>query len=143
MRTPNKKSKALHCAAAALTLLASAMPAAAQSPWICSLGQYMECNMLDGCADAPPDPAAFPAFLTIDLEAGVVRATEPQFADRTADILESDRAAGRLVLAGIQGGRGWSLTLIEETGEMSLAISDPDAGILISGRCIARAVIDP
>ena len=42
------------------------------------------------------------------------------------------------MLAGLQGGRGWSLTLVEETGEVSLSISDPDGAILVFGHCMAR-----
>jgi hypothetical protein len=42
-----------------------------------------------------------------------------------------------MMLTGVQEGRAWSITVVEETGQMSLAISDPDEAVLVFGRCIA------
>ena len=105
-----------------------AEPLLAQSQKICSVVHYQECYSGGECFDAPiDDPGDTPGFMTIDREAGVVHASEPRFSDRSSPILTSTEEEGRIMLTGVQDGRAWSITVVEETGAMSLAISDPDA----------------
>ena len=118
-------------------LIATAGPLLAQSKQLCSVVHYQECNAGGECFDAPLDAGDTPAFMTIDREAGVVHASEPRFSDRSSPILHSTEEEGRIMLTGVQGGRAWSITVVEETGQMSLAISDPDEAVLVFGRCIA------
>jgi len=109
------------------------------SPWLCSVAHVVECNADRECSENSPEVLAdLGSFFSIDLDAGVIAATGPRTSDRSARILESSHEEGRLILAGLQGGRGWSLTLVEATGEVSLAISDPDGAILVFGSCMAR-----
>ncbi len=119
------------------SLAAGVGPLFAQSPLVCSLVHYTECNADGECGYEPDDRADSPAFVTIDMAAGIVRATEPRFSGRSSPILNSHEEAGRIMLTGVQGGRAWSITFVEATSEMSLAISDPDAAILVFGRCFA------
>ena len=122
-----------------LALLAmGAAPLTAQATLICSVADYRECNADGDCIDQAEDPADVPAFITIDRANEIVRAPEPRFADRTSPISTEVEQNGRLMLAGFQAGRAWSITYVEETGEMSLAISDPDAAILVFGRCLTH-----
>jgi hypothetical protein len=118
-----------------LPMLLAATPVQ-ESDWVCSISSFMECSIGGSCSTEAEAPSEAPAFFTIDLSAGVVRATEPRFSDRSSPILNTERAEGRLILTGSQQGRGWSVTLTEETGEVSLAISDPDAAVLVFGRCL-------
>ena len=117
-------------------------PLLAQSKSVCSIVQYKACYDDGECFDSPADPADSPAFITIDSDAGVVHATEPRFSDRSSPILTSNEEDGRLMLTGVQEGRAWSITVVEETGEMSLAISDPEEAILVFGRCVSVETLD-
>jgi hypothetical protein len=123
-------------------LIATAGPLLAQSQQLCSVVHYQECSAGGECFDAPVDAGDTPAFMTIDREAGVVYASEPRFSDRSSPILNSTEEDGRMMLTGVQGGRAWSITVVQETGEMSLAISDPDEAVLVFGRCIAVDDLD-
>ena len=109
---------------------------------VCSIVQYQECHADGECFDAPADPTDAPAFITIDRAAEVVHATEERFSDRSSRILSVVEEAGRIMLTGIEDGRAWGITIVEETGAMSLAISDPDEAILIFGRCIPMDDLD-
>ncbi len=129
--------------AAGCSLAAGVGPLLAQSPLICSIVHYTECNADGECVYEPDNPADGPAFITIDRDAGIVRAPEPRFSDRSSSILDSTEEDGRIMLTGVQGGRAWSITFVEETSEMSLAISDPDAAILVFGRCFALESLNP
>jgi hypothetical protein len=124
-------------------MVIGAGPLLAQSTSLCSIVHYKACYGDGECFDAPTDPADSPAFITVDRDAGVVHATEPRFSDRSSPILNSVEEDGRIMLTGVQEGRGWSITVVEETGEMSLAISDPDEAILVFGRCVAVDALDP
>ncbi len=120
----------------ACLIASGAEPLLAQSKKLCSVVHYQECSGGGECFDAPVDPGDTPAFMTIDRAAGVVHASEPRFSDRSSPILYSTEEDGRIMLTGVDGGRAWSITVVEETGEMSLAISDPDEAVLVFGRCI-------
>jgi len=121
----------------ACLIASGAEPLLAQSKKLCSVVHYQECNAGGECFDAPFEPGDTPAFITIDRAGGVVHASEPRFSDRSSPILTSTEEDGRVMLTGVGGGRAWSITLVEETGQMSLAISDPDEAVLMFGRCIA------
>lgn len=109
-----------------------------QSDWLCAVVHVVECNADRECSENGLEVLAdLGSFFSIDLNAGVIASTGPQSNDRSAPILTSSNEDGRLMLAGHQGGRGWSLTLVEETGEVSLSISDPDGAILVFGNCLA------
>ena len=43
---------------------------------------------------------------------------------------------GNVVLQGAQAGRGWTMTIAEETGKMSSAISSGEEGWIVFGDCI-------
>jgi len=120
----------------------SAGPLIAQSKSICSIVHYRTCYGDGECFDTPGDSADTPAFITVDRDAGVVHATEPRFSDRSSPILNSVEEDGRIMLTGVQGGRAWGITIVEETGLMSLAISDPDEAILVFGRCVSVEALE-
>lgn len=120
------------------TTLVGATPTRVESPWVCSIVHVVECNADRECTENSPEVLAdLGSFFSIDLDAAVISSAGPGASDRSAPILESSHEDGRLTLAGLQGGRGWSLTLVEETGEVALAISDPDGSILVFGSCLA------
>ena len=115
-----------------------------ESAWLCSVAHVVECNADRECSENNPEVLTdLGSFFSIDLDAGVIASAGPKSSDRSAPILESSREEGRLMLAGHQGGRGWSLTLVEETGEVSFSISDPDGAILVFGSCMARESESP
>jgi len=117
--------------------LVGATPKRFESPWVCSIAHVVECNADRECTENSPEVLAdLGSFFSIDLDAAVISSAGPRASDRSAPILESSREDGRLSLAGLQGGRGWSLTLVEDSGEVALSISDPDGAILVFGSCL-------
>lgn len=47
---------------------------------------------------------------------------------------------GKLILQGMEDGRGWSLVIVEETGKMSAAIAGSQVGFVVSGNCTTLEV---
>jgi hypothetical protein len=45
------------------------------------------------------------------------------------------RENGKLILQGIEDGRGWSLVIVEETGKMSATIAGDQVGFVVFGNC--------
>ncbi|MGH8069115.1 MAG: hypothetical protein ACRERE_28535 [Candidatus Entotheonellia bacterium] len=45
------------------------------------------------------------------------------------------RVNGKLILQGVQGERGWTLMIAEDTGQMSATISGAVEGYIIFGSC--------
>jgi hypothetical protein len=55
----------------------------------------------------------------------------------TTKIKNSERVDGRLILQGVQNGKGWNLVIIEGTGQMTLVVSDENVGFTVFGACMS------
>ena len=55
----------------------------------------------------------------------------------------TERQEDRVILAGVEGNRGWSMIIVESTGHMSLTLTDADAGWVVFGNCLAEGAVRP
>ena len=109
-------------------------------PLMCSLGQIIECDYGAECHAVTNESIDAPDFFRLDfrkkqfsaITAGV--ATEPDDIDSVEDL------DNHLIVQGVQGSRptdplGWSLSINQTTGRMTLAASGDDAGFVAFGAC--------
>ena len=54
---------------------------------------------------------------------------------RESPIRNLEHLNGSIILQGGQNGRGWTMTISEETGRMSSTISSTEEGFIIFGAC--------
>jgi hypothetical protein len=99
---------------------------------LCTPTVVTECGAEGECRRGTPGSVNLPEFLKVDLKAMKVYA---EGAGRESPIRNVERSDGHLIIQGGQNGRAWSMTIGEDTGRMSSAISTSHEGFIIFGAC--------
>ena len=123
-------------------LAGGALPAAAAGldgtePVTCATSVTFDCAPNGDCIKDSPEAINLPRLIRLDLPAKKAFTKWASGEERTADIAMFRLEGGRLVLQGVQNGNGWSLTVVQESGAMSLAIAGDGAAINAFGVCQA------
>ena len=119
-----------------------ALPAAAAGldgtePITCATSVTFDCAPNGECIKDSPESINLPRLIRLDFAAKKAFTKWASGEERTADIAMFRLEGGRLVLQGVQNGNGWSLTVVQESGAMSLAIAGDGAAINAFGVCQA------
>jgi hypothetical protein len=122
-----------------LLLIAGAWPGEAAPPYdgsaplLCAVSSIVECENTATCERRQLEEAGMPTFFRVNFADATVIAADASGAK--AEVRTATRADGRLILQGGQQGRGWTATIAEDTGKMTVAVVDHDAGFVIFGAC--------
>jgi hypothetical protein len=104
---------------------------------LCAPGEAVDCLPRGDCQQTTPDQLQIPRFITVDFRA-------KRLSGRTADgelhtAIQNVRSVdGKQILQGAENGRGWSIVIDEQTGDLSAAIADQSAGFLLFGACTPK-----
>jgi hypothetical protein len=102
-------------------------------PLLCAPIQAIECGVGDDCHRGTADSVDIPQFLKIDFEGKIIMATDES--GKKAIIKSLEHADGKMIMQGMQNGRGWTLVISEKSGKMSATISDDQVGFVLFGAC--------
>ncbi len=102
-------------------------------PLLCAPIQVIECGVGDDCHRGTADSMNIPQFLKIDFEEKIIRAADES--EKKAMIKSLEHVDGKLILQGMQNGRGWTLVISEDSGKMSATVSDDQVGFVLFGAC--------
>ena len=103
------------------------------APLVCVPSTVSECRLEGECKRVTPDSVNLPQFFKVDVKALKVHSEET---GRASPFKTVEHADGNMILQGAQAGRGWTMTISEETGKMSAAISSGAEGWIIFGACL-------
>jgi hypothetical protein len=126
----------------AAALCAAAYPAAAagklrydgSKPLVCASFVVHECALNQMCEARTPEAVGLPSLVKVD--AGAKRIHDLVSAKpRESAIKAVSHVDGEMVLDGGENGRGWVMTINEETGRMTAAVASDGAGFLVFGQC--------
>jgi hypothetical protein len=101
-------------------------------PMLCVPTVVTECGAEGDCRRGTAASVNLPEFLKVDLKAMKVYAEDT---GRESPIRNLEHLNGTLIIQGGQNGRGWTMTITEETGKMSSTISTEGEGFIIFGAC--------
>jgi hypothetical protein len=101
-------------------------------PMLCVPTVVTECGADGDCRRGTAASVNLPEFLKVDLKAMKVYA---EGMGRESPIRNLEHLDGTLIIQGGQNGRGWTMTITEETGKMSSTISTEGEGFIIFGAC--------
>jgi hypothetical protein len=123
-------------------LACPALPMAAagldgSGPVTCATSVTFDCAPNGECIKDSPEAINLPRLIRLDLPAKKAFTKWASGEERSAEIASQSVEGGRLILQGIQNGNGWSLTVAQESGAMSLAIAGDGAAIIAFGVCQA------
>ncbi|HXJ80000.1 MAG TPA: hypothetical protein VMS64_15110 [Candidatus Methylomirabilis sp.] len=102
------------------------------APMLCVPVLMSECRLEGECRRVTAESVNLPQFMKVDVKAQKVYSEE---AGRASPVTAVEHVNGNVVLEGAQAGRGWTMTISEETGKMSLAISSSEEGWVGFGHC--------
>ena len=111
--------------------LAAAGPYDGSRPLLCAVTAIMECAASGQCERHIAEDETAPAIIKVD----VAGQTVTTGTSRTSPLRSVTRLAGQLILQGGENGRGWSVTIDENTGRMAVAIVDNDYIFSLFGAC--------
>jgi hypothetical protein len=87
------------------------------------------------CTVKTPWQLNLPDFIKLDLDAKRAETTEASGEVRQTSIRTVERSNGVILLQGVQGERAFSWLITEATGEGTLAVSAPAAGLTVFTVC--------
>lgn len=141
----NKKIlTAVMLASGSVALSVSASPFDGAQPLICASAEVLECVPLEGCNRVAAESVDAPRFMRIDFAANTISSERAVAGTRTSQIERSETVDGKLMLQGaedgienVRDGLGWTLSIGQETGNMTLTGSGDAVGFVIFGACTA------
>ena len=104
---------------------------------LCAPGEAIDCLPRGDCQQRGPDELGIPRFLTVDIK-GKRLSGKTSEGEQTTPIQNVRSIDGKQILQGAEGGRGWSMVIDEQTGDMSAAVADQAAGFVLFGACTPK-----
>ncbi len=119
-------------------MCAAAAPAAAaydgSSAVICAFMESVECTE-DGCTEGDADDVSIADFIRIDFKEKLLTLLDEERRGETTAIGRIEKLADRVILQGIEGSRGWTLSLLHDTGDIVFTVSGDGTGFVVFGEC--------
>lgn len=107
-------------------------------PFICVPTEIMSCTPAEGCEKETAESINLPKFLTFDVAANKITGTRPDGADLSTAIESVRHLADEFAMQGVEGHIVWSVTVEQESGDMSLTAMDGGTGYVAFGACMLR-----
>ena len=116
----------------------AAAPYDGSVPLFCAVLSIQECANDSGeCHLRRAAEVNIPPFVKIDVAQNLITSTGAESRQAAGQRLEN--TDDRLIMQGGQGGRGWTITIATETGQMSASVVDAEVGFVIFGACTSLA----
>jgi hypothetical protein len=106
------------------------------SPLLCAVIEVFECSLASDCAEVTVEDVNIPQFIRVDFKNNKISSAEGNEEKRESAIKNFEQNNGMLILQGIEGGRGWGITVAEDTGKMTGTAAEDDGGFVVFGACI-------
>ena len=104
-------------------------------PLICASMEAYDCGPGGDCYKGTAEDIDAPQFMWLDFEQRLARAKRANGEERTAKFESLTLDTGKLIIQGVQGGMGWSMTIAQENGAMVLTAAGDRAAFVIFGAC--------
>jgi len=108
------------------------------APLLCAVTSTVSCDSRGDCIEGPAEVVNLPVFLKIDVQNKVAQSVRAGGEQRTSEILSTHEEDGALVLLGVDQGAGWSTTIGESDGKLTLSVSGAGIGYMAFGACIPQ-----
>ncbi len=104
-------------------------------PLICASMEAYDCGPGEDCLKGTAESIDAPLFMRLDFEHKLARATRANGEERPAKIESLTQEEGKLILQGVQLGLGWSMTIAQENGAMTLTAAGDRMAFVVFGAC--------
>jgi hypothetical protein len=107
-------------------------------PFLCAMTDVSQCTPDGNCARTSISAANIPQFVSIDVQQGLVTATDGSGGVRTSKITQVEHPPQLLRLSGGDGDAGWVAEIEESSGKLTIAALGDEVGFVIFGACILK-----
>lgn len=121
----------------ALACSASAAAADDSVKLLCAIADAHQCAADVACTETNPDELNFPRFLSIDFAGKRISGSRVDGSEASSEIRGSFRQDDRVMLIGVESGRGWSV-VISDDGSLALTLTEIGATYSLFGYCMQR-----
>ena len=104
---------------------------------LCAVDDTDECEGDGACLDGDADDVSLPSFVRIDVGGKKIQILDDGREGDATAIQSVTRTENRVILQGVEAGRGWSLVIALESGETTMSVSDDGYALLAFGSCTA------
>jgi hypothetical protein len=125
-----------------MPLLAVAGDFDGSKPLVCTVIEASECIMGEGCKAVAPDEINLPRYLWVNVGQNMIQDKKTGDDTRKSRIESLKQVDGKLILQGAEQGRegvrdgyGWTIAIMEDTGQMVLTASGDLAAVAAFGAC--------
>lgn len=126
--------------ALAMTLSSAESAAAAfdgTANLVCAAVDVVGCTDGPVCMQGQSKQFDLPAFMFIDFQNKVIRATGESGHKEVSPIKNMEKTDGQMILQGVENQRGWSAAIDRKTGAVTVTSAGPDISFMIFGNCTA------
>ncbi len=103
---------------------------------LCVPTDATQCEGAGDCDRVAVEEIGLPRFVNVEFKQKRMRGTVLGGEEQTTAIQNVvQNPGGRTILQGAENGRGWSMTIDQTTGDISLAIAGDDIGYILFGVC--------
>ena len=110
-------------------------------PLVCTVTDFTECIMDEGCLEIDPEAVNLPRIFWIDVKNKIMKDAK-EGEDRRSPIQSVQQIDNKLIIQGaeqgyedIQDGFGWSIAIMQDTGRMVFTASGDLVGNVAFGVC--------
>jgi hypothetical protein len=125
-----------------MPLLAVAGDFDGSKPLVCTVIEATECIMGEGCKAVAPEEINLPRYLWVNVGQKMIQDKKTGDDTRKSRIESLKQVDGKLILQGAEQGRegvrdgyGWTIAIMEDTGQMVLTASGDLAAVAAFGAC--------
>ena len=105
---------------------------------ICATIDVVACASGTNCTRGQARKFDLPEFMTIDFKKKIIHVTyDGGSTEAESPIRNSEMSETQLVLQGVENGHGWSMTIHQDTGRMSIAVIGDEMSFAMFGVCKA------
>ena len=102
---------------------------------LCVPGSVSHCVLDQKCKSELPEDENIPTFIEVDLKRKTLATTEASGEGRSTSIKNVTRQAGNIYLQGVENGRGFSMVISENTGDLTLVVAADGETASMFGAC--------
>ena len=114
-------------------------------PLICAVFDITECDRGKGCREVSAEEINLPRFLRINVGDKTIEGNTPGSEMRTTRIERVEEVDNKVIIQGAEQGRegvrdgfGWTIAIMEDTGDMVLTASGDLVGLVAFGACTCK-----
>lgn len=107
------------------------------APLLCAVIDAIECGADGNCVMGSAESENLPQFIHISVKEKIIKATKGSGVERVSKIRQIDHNGGKLIMQGVEDGRGWNIVISEETGKLAATVADDRVGFIVFGACTA------